>query len=153
VTGPLFSYGMAGFDMNSALFYSTLQTMGLGARRSNTPLQGSMGGTSSPYNYFPYSEGHIPLSSPSLGGSPQHPVWPNMNYSLFGAGIQGIYSNTTLVGSLSFSLFKAFGNNAFSSSVVSTGGNHSFGSQNPVQGIIPAQGTIPAQGENTSQGP
>jgi hypothetical protein len=71
----------------------------------------------------------------------------NMNYNLFGAGSQGISSNTMLVGSLSFSLFDAFGNNAFSSVFISVGGNPGFGSQNLVQG------TIPAQGENTSQGP
>jgi hypothetical protein len=69
-TGPLFSYGMPGFDTNFVLSYSTLQTMGLGAGSSNAPLQGSMGGTSSPYNAFPYGGVHIPLSSPSLGGAP-----------------------------------------------------------------------------------
>jgi hypothetical protein len=146
-TGPPFSYGMPGFDTNSVLSYSTLQTMGLGAGSSNAPLQGSMGGTSAPYNAFPYGGGHIPPSSPSLGGASQQPVWPNMNYNLFGAGSQGPSSNTTQVGSLSFSLFDAFGNNTFSSAVISVGGNPGFGQQNPVQG------TIPAQGENTSQGP
>jgi hypothetical protein len=97
-TGPPFSYKMPGFDTNSVLSYSTLQTMGLGAGSSNAPLQGSMGGTSAPYNAFPYGGGHIPPSSPSLGGAPQQPVWPNMNYSLFGAGSQGLSSNTTLGG-------------------------------------------------------
>jgi hypothetical protein len=104
-TGPPFSYGMPDFDTNSVLTYSTLQTMGLGAGSSNAPLQGSMGGTSAPYNAFPYGGGHIPPSSPSLGGASQQPVWPNMNYNLFGAGSQGPSSNTTSVGSLSFSLF------------------------------------------------
>jgi hypothetical protein len=33
-----------------------------------------------------------------------------------------------------------FGNNAFSSVVVSAGGNSSYGQQNPMQGTIPAQG-------------
>jgi hypothetical protein len=42
-----------------------------------------------------------------------------MNYSLFGAGSQGIYSNTMSVGSLLFFLFDAFGNNAFSSAIIS----------------------------------
>jgi hypothetical protein len=71
-TGPPFSYGMPGFDTNSVLSYSTLQTLGLGAGSSNAPLQGSMGGTSAPYNAFPYGGGHIPPSSPSLGGAHQH---------------------------------------------------------------------------------
>jgi hypothetical protein len=44
------------------------------------------------------------------------------------------------VGSTSFSLFGVFGNNAFSSVVVSAGGNPGYGQQNPVQGIIPTQG-------------
>jgi hypothetical protein len=70
-TGPPFSYGMPKFDTNLVLSYSTLQIMGLGAGRSNAPLQGSMGGASSPYNSFPYGGGHIPLSSPSLGGASQ----------------------------------------------------------------------------------
>jgi hypothetical protein len=91
VTGPPFSYGMPGFDTNSVLSYSTLQTLGLGAGSSNAPLQGSMGGTSTPYNAFPYGGGHIPPSSPSLGGAPQQPAWPNMNYNLFGAGSQGTF--------------------------------------------------------------
>jgi hypothetical protein len=55
-TGPPFSYGMPSFDTNSVLSYSTLQTMGLGVGSSNTPLQGSMGGTTTPYNAFPYGE-------------------------------------------------------------------------------------------------
>jgi hypothetical protein len=41
---------------------------------------------------------------------------------------------------MSFSLFDTFGNNAFSSAVVSAGGNPGFGQQNPVQGTIPTQG-------------
>jgi hypothetical protein len=104
-TGPPFSYGMPDFHTNSVLSYSTLQTMGLGAGSSNAPLQGSMGGTSAPYNAFPYDGGHIPPSSPSLGDASQQPVWPTMNYNLSGAGSQGPSSNTTQVGSLSFSLF------------------------------------------------
>jgi hypothetical protein len=72
VTGPPFSYGMPGFGTSTVLSYSTLQTLGLGVGSSNAPLQGSMGGTSSPYNSFPYRGGHIPPSSPSLGGAHQH---------------------------------------------------------------------------------
>jgi hypothetical protein len=70
-----------------------------------------------------------------------------MNYNLSGAGIQGPSCSTTLVGSLSFSLFDTFGNNAFLSAAISAGGKLGFGSQNP------AQGSIPMQGAHTSQGP
>jgi hypothetical protein len=101
--------------------------MGLGVGSSNTPLQGSMGGTSAPYNAFPYGGGHILLSDPSLGGALQQPIWSNMNYILFRAGSQGISSHTMLVGSLSFSLFGVIRNNAFSSVVISVGGNPIFG--------------------------
>jgi hypothetical protein len=38
---------------------------------------------------------------------------------------------------MSFSLFEAFGNDAFSSVVVSVGGNPGFGQHNLLQGIIP----------------
>jgi hypothetical protein len=116
-TGPPFSYGMPGFGTSTVLSYSTLQTLGLGAGSSNAPLQGSMGGTSAPYNAFPYGGGHIPPSSPSLGGAHQHSVGPNVNYSSFGAGSQGLPSYSMPVGSTPFSLFDAFGNNAFSSAV------------------------------------
>jgi hypothetical protein len=139
-TGPPFSYGMPGFDTNSVLSYSTLQTLGLGVGSSNAPLQGSMGGTSAPYNAFPYGGGHIPPSSPSLGGAHQHSVGLNVNYSSFGEGSQGLPSYSMLVGSTPFSLFNAFGNNTFSSAVVSAGGNPGYGQQNPMQGTIPAQG-------------
>jgi hypothetical protein len=44
------------------------------------------------------------------------------------------------VGSMSFSLFGAFGNNAFSSVAFSSGGNPIFSQQNLVQGTIPSQG-------------
>jgi hypothetical protein len=139
-TGPPFLYRMPGFDTNSVLTYSTLQTMGLGAGISNSPLKGSMGGTLSPYNSFPYGGGHITPSFPSLGGASQQLVWLNMNYNLFGVGSQGPSSNTTLVGSMPFSLFNTFGNKTFSSSAVSAGSNPCFGAQNPMQGTIPTQG-------------
>jgi hypothetical protein len=135
--GPLFSYEIPGFDTNYVLSYSTLQTLGMGAGRSNTPLQGSMGGTSTPYNYFPYGGVHIPPSSPSLDGAHQHSTEPNVNYSSFGEGSQGIPYYIMSVGSTPFSLFDAFGNNSFSSAVVSARGNPSYGQQNPMQGIIP----------------
>jgi hypothetical protein len=140
VTGPLFSYGMPNFDTNFVLTYSTLQTMGLGEGSSNAPLQGSMGGTSISYNAIHYSGGHMPPSSPSLGGAFQPPVRPNMNYNLFRVGSLGLSSYTMPTGSMEFSLLGVFGNNAFSSVVISIRGNPGFGQQNPVQGTIPTQG-------------
>jgi hypothetical protein len=68
-TGPPFSYGMPSSGTSPVLCYSTLQTLGLGAGSSSTPLQGHLGGTPVPFNAFPYRGGHIPPSSPSLGGS------------------------------------------------------------------------------------
>jgi hypothetical protein len=110
-----------------------------------------MGGTSSSYNSFSYEGGHTPPLSPSLGSAQQHPAGPNVNFSSFGAGSQGLPSYSMSVGSMSFSLFSAFGNNSFSSAVVSAGGNPGFGQQNPMQGIIPPQGENP--GIPSSQGP
>jgi hypothetical protein len=71
---------------------------------------------------------------------------------------------------MSFSLFDMFGNNAFSSVVISTRGNLGFGQQNPVQGTIPTQGestrvfssqglwnpwqgSVPSQGMSTGGNP
>jgi hypothetical protein len=51
-TSTPFPYGMPNFDTNSVLSYSTPQTLGLGEGSSNAPLQGPMGGTSTPYKYF-----------------------------------------------------------------------------------------------------
>jgi hypothetical protein len=67
-TGPPFSYGMPSSGTSPALTSSTLQTLGLGAGSSNAPLQGQLGGIPVPFNAFPYAGGHIPPSSPSLGG-------------------------------------------------------------------------------------
>jgi hypothetical protein len=47
-----------------------------------------------------------------------------------------------LVGSIPFSLFGAFGNNTFSSSSFSVGGNPIFGQPKPMQGFIPSQGVM-----------
>jgi hypothetical protein len=47
------------------------------------------------------------------------------------------------VGSTPFSLFGAFGNNAFPSAAFLTGGNPGYGQPIPMQGIIPAQGVNP----------
>jgi hypothetical protein len=131
---------MSGFGTSTMLSYSTLHNLGLGAGSSNAPLQGSMGGTSSPYNAFPYRGGHIPPSSPSLSGAHQHPAGPNVNYSSFGAGSQGLPSYSMSVGSTPFSLFDTFGNNSFSSAAISVGANPGYGQQNLVQGTIPTQG-------------
>jgi hypothetical protein len=87
-----------------------------------------MGCTSSPYNAFPYRGGHLPPWSPSLDGAQQHSAEPNINYISSGAGSQGLPSYSMLVGSTPFSLFDAFGNNAFSSAVVLARGNPGFGS-------------------------
>jgi hypothetical protein len=70
-TGPSFSYGMPNSGTSPVLSYSTLQTSGLGVGSSSAPLQGHIGGTPAPSNAFPYGGGHIPPSSPSLGGSHQ----------------------------------------------------------------------------------
>jgi hypothetical protein len=127
--GPPFSYGMPDFDSNSFLTYSTLQTMGMGVGSSNYPMQGSTKGTSVPFNSIPYGGGHIPPPSPLIGGAFQQPIGPNANYNLFGAGSLGPSSYTTRVGSMSFSLFDVFGNNTFSSTAISTGGNPGFGNK------------------------
>jgi hypothetical protein len=91
-----------------------------------------MGATSDPYNAFPYGGGHIPPSSPFLGGAHQHSTEPTINYSSFGAGSQGLPSYTMSVGSTPFSLFNVFGNNAFLSTVFLARGNLDYGQQNPM---------------------
>jgi hypothetical protein len=73
-TSPPFSYGMPSLGTSPVLSYSTLRTLGLGAGSSSAPLQGHMGGTHVPFNAFPYGGGHIPPSSPSLGGSHQQSI-------------------------------------------------------------------------------
>jgi hypothetical protein len=133
---------MPGFDSNSVLTYSTLQTMVLGEGISNVPIQGSIGGASVSFNYIPYGGGHIRPPSPFLSGAYQWPIEINTNYILFGGGILGPLYYTMSVGSMSFSLFDTFGNNFFSSVFVLAGGNPSFGQQNLVQGIIPSQGAM-----------
>jgi hypothetical protein len=97
-----------------------------------------MGGISAPFISFPYGGGHIPPSSPSLDGVPQHSVGPNIN--LFGAGSQALPPYNMLVGSTRFSLFGAFRNNAFSSATISSVGNPNYGKPHLVQGTIPTQG-------------
>jgi hypothetical protein len=150
--GPPFSYGMPSFGTSTVLSYSTLQTLGLGVGSSSAPLQGHMGGTPIPFNAFPYGGGHIPPSSPSLGGSHQQSVLKPTHNSLFGARSQGPPSHSMMVGSTSFSWNETFGNNTFSSATFSTGGNPIFGQSTPVQGTIPAQGENLAGPWNLGQG-
>jgi hypothetical protein len=48
----------------------------------------------------------------------------------------------TSVGSFLFCLFGAFGNNAFSSFVFSSGGNPYLNQPNPMKGFVPSQGMM-----------
>jgi hypothetical protein len=125
-TGPSFSYGMPISGTSSILSYSTLKTLGLGAGSSSTPLQGHMGGTPIPFNAFPYGGGHIPPSSPSLGGSHQQSTRQPTHNSLFGVGSQGPPSHSMSIGLTLFSWNGTFGNNTFSSAAFPTGGNPIF---------------------------
>jgi hypothetical protein len=88
MTDPPFLYGLPSSGTSPILSYSTLQTLGLGERSYNDPLQGPMGGTSAPFNAFPYGGGHIPPLSPLLDGTHQQSIGPNTHQSSFGAGSQ-----------------------------------------------------------------
>jgi hypothetical protein len=157
-TGPLFSYGMPSLGTSLALTYSTLQTLGLGAGSSNAPLQGQLGCTLVPFNTFPYAGGHIPPSSPSLGGPHQQSVRQPTHTSLFGAGSQGTPMHSMLVGSTPFVWNGTFGKNTFSSTAFPSGGNPIFGQSTLAQGTITpsrehiagpwnsGQGSIPSSG-------
>jgi hypothetical protein len=136
-TGPPFLYGMPSSGTSPVLSYSTLKTSGLGEGSSRAPLQGHMGGTLAPFNAFPYGGGHIPPSSPSLGGSHQQSTGKPTHHSLFESGSEGPPSHNMIVGSTLFSLIRAFGINTFSSAAFSTRGNPSFGQSIPMQGTIP----------------
>jgi hypothetical protein len=125
-TGPPFSYGMPSSGTSPVLSYSTSQNLVLGEGSSTAPMQGHIGGTSSPFNSFPYEGGHIPPSSHSLNDTHQPSAGLPAHHSLFGAGSQGPPSHNMLVGSTLFSLFAAFGNNVFSSDAFPTGGNPGF---------------------------
>jgi hypothetical protein len=135
-TGPPFSYEMPSSGTSPVLSYSTSQTLGLGEGSSNAPLQGHMGGTSGPFNSFPYGGGHIPPTSPSIDGTHEQSVGPPAHHTLFGAGSQGPPSHNILVGLTPFSLFGAFGNNVFSSASFPIGGNPYFRQPFPMQGTI-----------------
>jgi hypothetical protein len=151
-TGPPFSYGMPSLGTSPVLSYSTLQTLGVGAGSSSASLQGHMGSTPSPFNSFPYEGGHIPPSSPSLGGLHQQSIGQPTHNSLFGAGSHGPPSHSMLVGSTPFSLNEKFGNNNFSSTAFQTRGNPIFGQSTLMQGTIPAQGANLARPWNSGQG-
>jgi hypothetical protein len=130
--GPLFSYGMPSSSTIPVLTYSTLQTLGLGAGSSRAPLQGHLGGNHVPFNVFPYVGGHIPPSSPSLGGPHQQSIGQPTHNSLFGAGSQGPPSHSMLVGLTPFSWNITFGKDTFSSATFPNGGNPIFGQSTPV---------------------
>jgi hypothetical protein len=151
-TGPPFSYGMPSLGTSPSLTYSTLQTLGLGAGIYNDPLQGQLGGTTIPFNAFPYAGGHISPSSPSLGGPHQQSVGQPAHTSLFGVESQGIPAHSMSIGSSPFFWNRMFGNNTFSSTTFSSGGNPIFGQSTPVQGTIPAPGAHIAGPWNSGQG-
>jgi hypothetical protein len=158
VTGAPFSYGMPSSGTSPALTSSTFQTLGLGAGSSNAPLQGQLGGIPVPFNAFPYAGGHIPPSSPSLGGSHQQSAGQPAHTSPFGAGSQGTPAQTQPVGSSPFLWNKTFGNNTVTSAAFPSGGTPVFGQFTPAQGTIPtlgahipgpwnsAQGSVPSSG-------
>jgi hypothetical protein len=152
VIGPPFSYSMPSSGTSPALTYSTLQTLGLGAGSSNTPLQGQLGGTLVPFNDFPYARGHIPPSSPSLGGPHHQSVGHPTHSSLFGEGSQGTPVHSMSVGSTPFSWNGKFGNNTFSSTAFPSRGNPIFGQSPLAQGTIPAQGAHIEGPWNSGQG-
>jgi hypothetical protein len=127
VTGSPFSYGMPSSGTSLALTQSTLQTLGLGAGSSNTPLQGQIGGIPVSFNAFPYAGGHISPSSPSLGGLHQQSVRQPAHTSLFGVGSQGTPAQNLSVGSSPFVWNGTFGNNTFASTTFPSGGTPIFG--------------------------
>jgi hypothetical protein len=151
-TGPPFSYGMPSSGTSPALTTSTLQTLGLGAGSSNASLQGQLGGIPVPFNAFPYAGGHIPPSSPSLGGLPQQSAGPPAHTSPFGAGSQGTPAQTLSVSSSPFVWNGTFGNNTFASTAFPSGGTPIFGQSTPAQGTIPALGAHIPGPWNSGQG-
>jgi hypothetical protein len=152
VTGSLFSYGMPSPSTSPALTYSTLQTLGLGAGSSNTPLQGQLGGILVPFNAFPYAGGHISPSFPSLGGLHQQFTGKPAHLSSFGAGTQGTPVHTMPVGSSPFVWNGMFGNNTLASTSFPSGGTPIFGQSTLAQGTIPALGAHIAGPWNSRQG-
>jgi hypothetical protein len=151
-TGAPFSYGMPSSGTSPALTSSTFQTLGLGAGSSNAPLQGQLGGIPVPFNAFPYAGGHIPPSSPSLGGSHQQSAGQPAHTSPFGAGSQGTPAQTQPVGSSPFLWNGTFGNNTLASAAFPSGGTPVFGQFTPAQGTIPALGAHIPGPWNSAQG-
>jgi hypothetical protein len=141
-TGSPFSYGMPSSGTVPALTSSISQTSGLGAGSSNASLQGQPGGTHALFNAFPYAGGHLPPSSPSLGGPHQQTARQPSHTSSLGAASQGQPAQTLPVGPSPFSWNGAGGNNTLTPSAFPSGGTPIFGQSNP------AQGTIPTLGEN-----
>jgi hypothetical protein len=139
-TGAPFSYGMPSSGTSLVLTSSTLQTLGLGAGSSNAPLQGQLGGIPIPFNAFPYAGGHIPPSSPSLGGLHQQSTGQPAHMSSFGAGSQGTPAQTLPIGSSPFVWNGMFGNKTFTSTAFPSGGTPIFGQSTPAQGTIPVPG-------------
>jgi hypothetical protein len=157
-TGSPFSYGMPSSGTVPALTSSISQTLGLGAGSSNASLQGQPGGTHAPFNAFPYAGGHLPPSSPSLGGPHQQTTGQPTHTSSLGAASQGQPAQTLPVGPSPLSWNGAVGNNTLTPSAFPPGGTPIFGQSNPAQGTIPALGAnIPGpwnsgQGSNPATG-
>jgi hypothetical protein len=151
-TGAPFSYSMPSSGTSPTLTSSTFQTLGLGAGSSNAPLQGQLGGIHVPFNVFPYAGGHIPPSSPSLGGSHQQSAKQPTHTSPFGTGSQGKPAQTQPVGSSPLVWNGTFGNNTFASAAFPSGGTPVFGQFTPTQGTIPALGAHIPGPWNSAQG-
>jgi hypothetical protein len=151
-TGAPFSYGMPSSGTSPVLTSSTLQTLGLGAGSSNAPLQGQLGGIPVPFNDFPYAGGHIPPSSPSLGGSHQQSVGQPTHTSPFGARSQRTPAQTQPVGLSPFLWNGTFGNNTLASAAFPSGGTPVFGQFTPAQGTIPTLGAYIPGPWNSAQG-
>jgi hypothetical protein len=157
-TGAPFSYGMPSSGTSPVLTTSSLQTLGLGAGSSNAPLPGQLGSIPVPFNVFPHAGGHIPPSSPSLGGPHQQTAGQPAHTSSLGAASQGQPAQTLPVGPSPFSWNGAGGNNTLAPSAFPSGGTPIFGQSNPAQGTIPTLGAnIPGpwnsgQGSNPATG-
>jgi hypothetical protein len=157
-TGAPFSYGMPSSGTSPVLTTSSLQTLGLGAGSSNAPLPGQLGSIPVPFNVFPHAGGHIPPSSPSLGGPHQQTAGQPSHTSSLGAASQGQPAQTLPVGPSPFSWNGAGGNNTLAPSAFPSGGTPIFGQSNPAQGTIPTLGAnIPGpwnsgQGSNPATG-
>jgi hypothetical protein len=151
-TGPPFSYGMPSSGTSPVLTSSISQTLGLGTGSSNASLQGQPRDIPVPFNAFPYDGGHIPPSSPSLGGLPQQSARLPAHTSPLGAGSQGTPAQTQLVGSSPFIWNGMYGNNTFTSVAFPSGGTPIFGQSTPTQGTIPALGAHIPGPWNSGQG-